>query len=105
MNVYGCNFFHMEEFNPTPLFHPHVHIRCHLAAEGHSDHLSHGKKTVTEYWWVGSIFTAIPPTSASDIMGQKNKIGGTAFGAALVQCIAIFLILQVFVLDRIIHSC
>ena len=29
----------------------------------------------TEYWWEGSTSTAILPTSASDIMGQHNKIG------------------------------
>jgi len=38
-----------------------------------------------EYWWEGSTSTAILPTGASDVMGQRNKIGGITFGAALVE--------------------
>ena len=30
------------------------------------------------------IIKAIPPTSASDVMGQHNKIGGITFRAAVV---------------------
>jgi len=30
---------------------------------------------VMEYWWDGSASTAIAPTSAFDVMGQRNKIG------------------------------
>ena len=37
-----------------------------------------------EYWWEGSASTAVPPPSASDIVNQYNKIGGTAFGAVLI---------------------
>ena len=37
-----------------------------------------------EYWWEGSASTAIPPTSASDIMGQQNKIEGITFSVALL---------------------
>ena len=40
--------------------------------------------TATEYWWKGTTSTAISPTSASDIMGQHNKIGGITFGAAFM---------------------
>jgi len=36
-----------------------------------------------EYLWEGSTSTAIPPTSASAIVGQHHKIGGITFGAAL----------------------
>jgi len=36
-------------------------------------------------WWEGSIFTAIIPTSAFDIMGQHHKTGGSAFKAALIK--------------------
>jgi len=36
------------------------------------------------YWWEGPASTAIPPTSASDVVGQHNKIGGIIYGAALV---------------------
>ena len=31
------------------------------------------------YWWEGSTFTAIPPTSASDVIDQHNKIVGITF--------------------------
>jgi len=37
------------------------------------------------YWWEGSTFTAIPPTSASDVIDQHNKIVGITFRAALLQ--------------------
>jgi len=37
-----------------------------------------------ECWWEGLISTAIPPASASDIIGQHNKIGGFAFRVALI---------------------
>ena len=42
--------------------------------------------TVMEVCWERSASTAIPLTSASDIyfVGTQNKIGGIAFGAALV---------------------
>ena len=32
-----------------------------------------------EYLWEVSIPTAIPPTPASDVTGQHNKIGGITF--------------------------
>jgi len=35
------------------------------------------------YWWEGSASTAISP-SASDAMGQHNKVGGITFGATLL---------------------
>jgi len=41
-------------------------------------------QNVTEYWWEGSASTAIPPTLASDVVGQHNKIGGITFEAALI---------------------
>lgn len=37
-----------------------------------------------ECWQEGSSSTATQPTSASDVMDQHNKIGGIAFGAALI---------------------
>jgi len=37
-----------------------------------------------EYWWEGSASIAVPPTSAYDIVGQQNNIGGITFGAAFV---------------------
>ena len=39
---------------------------------------------VMAHWWEGSTSTAIPATSTSDIVGQRNKIGGTTLGADLV---------------------
>jgi len=31
------------------------------------------QQNITEYWWEGSLSTAIPPPSASDVVGQQNK--------------------------------
>ena len=42
------------------------------------------QQSVLEYWWEGSTSTAVPPTSASDVKGRYNKVGGTAFGEGLV---------------------
>ena len=42
------------------------------------------QQNVMEYWWEGSTSAAIPPTSASDVVGQHNKIGDITFGAAFV---------------------
>ena len=42
------------------------------------------------YCWEGSMSTVIPPTSASDVLGYHNKIGGINFGAFLIQCTALF---------------
>jgi len=70
-------FFHMEEFDDTPLLHMHFHVRLPLCFN-----LSHGNKT--EYQQDGSTSTAIPPTSTSDIMGQHSKIWGITFREALM---------------------
>ena len=37
-----------------------------------------------EYWWEGSTSTAVPPTSASDVVGLHHKLGSITFGAAPV---------------------
>ena len=42
------------------------------------------QQNVTKYRWEGSTSTAIPSTSASDIMAQHNKIGGTTFRTVLI---------------------
>jgi len=42
------------------------------------------QQNVTENWCEGSTSTAIP-TATSDIMGERNKIGGITFGAALID--------------------
>ena len=43
------------------------------------------QQSVLEYWWEGSTSTAVPPTSASDAVGQHNQIGGITFGASLIK--------------------
>ena len=46
------------------------------------------QQSVIEYWWEGPTSTSIPPTSASDVVGQYNKIGSCTFRAALqVVCL------------------
>lgn len=45
----------------------------------------------TEYCWEGWASTAVPPTSASDIMGHDNNIGGINFRAALLYTHIYFL--------------
>ena len=42
------------------------------------------QQDLMEYWREDSTSTAISPTSASDIVGQHNKIGGINFGVTLV---------------------
>jgi len=44
MNVIGCNFFCMEEFNYTPLFHTHFHVRRQFVRLPLCCHLSHGNE-------------------------------------------------------------
>ena len=45
MNINGCNIFHMEEFNDTPFFHTHLHVRHYYVREPLCCHLSHSNKT------------------------------------------------------------
>ena len=42
------------------------------------------QQNIMECLWKGSTSAAIPQKSASDIMVQHSKIGGIAFGAALI---------------------
>jgi len=39
---------------------------------------------VMEFWWEGSTSTAIPPPSASAVVGQHNRLGDITFGTAPV---------------------
>ena len=83
-NVIGYNFF------------PHGGIQLHAFASyalpcqtpfcQTSPLLSSVARTqnLTEYWREGSTSTAILPTPASGVVGQRNKIGRIYFGAALV---------------------
>ena len=82
MNVSKCYFFHMEEFNSTPLLHTHFHVKCHLLDASLLPSVKR-QQNVMEYWWEGSTFTAISLTSASDAVGQHHKIGDVTFGQAL----------------------
>ena len=40
---------------------------------------------VMEYWWEGSTSAAVPPTSASNVVGQPINTEGITFGAALIS--------------------
>ena len=61
----------------TLLFHLHFHIRhCSVTQQQH----------VMGHWWEASTSTDIPPTSASDGVGQQHLIGGITFEAVLVVC-------------------
>lgn len=40
------------------------------------------QQNITKCWWGSSTSAVTSPTSASDIMGQGNKIGGTTFRVA-----------------------
>ena len=87
VNVNVCHLFCLEEFRGTPLvccivrlalychlFHTHTHTHTH----------THKKKKKKEYCLLLGMFnsTAIPP-SASDTVGQHNKVGEITFRAAL----------------------
>ena len=43
------------------------------------------QQNVMKYWQEGSASTTMFQTSASDVMGQHNKIGSITFGAALIK--------------------
>ena len=53
------------------------------------------QKNVMEYWQEGSTPTAVPPTSASDIVGQHHKIEGITFGAALTSTESLLVIFHI----------
>ena len=84
MNVSECNFFCMEEFNDAPLLYMSFHVSCHCVRLPPLLLSVMWQQNVAEYWWEGLTSTAVPSTSASDIMDQHNKIGGISFRAAFV---------------------
>jgi len=47
--------------------------------------ICHTATNVMEYWWEGSTSTAVPPTSASDVVDWHHKIGGITFRAVLIH--------------------
>ena len=83
LNVSGCHFFLLKELSDTPLIQPHFHVRCHCQTAPLLPSVTQ-QQNVMECWWEGSTSTAIPPPSASDVMGQHNTTGGINFGAALI---------------------
>ena len=79
-------FFHVGEFNDTPLLPRHPALPCQMPFCQTAPLLPFvtGQQHVTENWWEGSTSTVIPPTSASDIKGQHHKIISITFRAAIV---------------------
>ena len=84
MNANGCNLFHMggiqcHTFSSRSLlcqmpFCQTVPLLPSVMVQ----------QNVTGYWWEGSTSAAIPPpTSTSDVMGQRHKTGSNTFRAAL----------------------
>ena len=88
VNVNGCRFF------------LHGGIQCHtFIRTSMSDAICQTapllpsaawQQHAMEYWWEGPISTAIPPTSASDIMSQHNKTGDITFGVILMLLVTTF---------------
>jgi len=70
-----------HEFNSTLLLHMHFYVRHHFFRLLLCLHLS---QNITEYWLESSIFTTIPPTSVSDVMGQYLKISIITFKTSLL---------------------
>jgi len=64
-----------------PLSHTQFHTRYHFVRLLLYCHLLHSNKM--EYWWEGSISTAISQVSASDSAGW-HQIGGINFRAAFI---------------------
>ena len=82
VNVNGCHLFHMEEFNSTPLLHPHLHVRCHSVRLPICCHLSHGKKM----WWNidEKVRPLLPNHQHPPLTVWFNIITWQAFGAAVI---------------------
>ena len=84
VNVNGCHFFHMKDFNNTPFLHKQFHCQMPFCQIAPLLPPVTQQRNITGYGWEASTCTAITPTSASDITGQHNKITGVTFRAALV---------------------
>ena len=74
----------MEEFCDAPSLHTHLHVGHYFFQIAPMLPSVTQQQNVAEHWWEGSAAIIIPPTSASDVRDQYNKIGGIHFGAALV---------------------
>jgi len=81
----SATFFCMDKFNDVPLLHKLFRVRHHFVRLQHCCHLLYGKKRIMKYWWESSTSTDISPTSASEIVGQHNKIEGITFRAAEIE--------------------
>jgi len=88
--VSGCHFFHTFSSHALPCQTPFYKTAPLLPSVAR-------QQNVMEYWWEGSTCTAISPTSASGVVGQRYKIGGMTFGAALLllQCLDGFIFILV----------
>ena len=75
MNVSEYHFFCEEEFNNISVSYalPCQNLFCQAAGLQPS---VTWQQNVMGCCWEGSVSTAIPPTSVSDVLGQHNKIGG-----------------------------
>ena len=71
INVNGRTLLHMKEFSSSPLLHTQFHIRLHCVRLTLCCHFSPTHTATTCNWILVQRFnsTAIPPTSASDILG------------------------------------
>ena len=83
MNVIGYNFFRMEEFNYT--FASYA-LACQMPFYQTAPLLSSvaWQQNLTEYWREGPTSAAISPTSASDVVDQRNKIGVINFRVTII---------------------
>ena len=82
-NASGWCFFCMENLI-THLCSTHTSLSDAIRSHCPSAAVRHTQQHALEYCWEASASNAIPPTSASAIMGQQNKTGGIVFGAAIL---------------------
>jgi len=85
MNGSGCHFCSKAClcFRCTSVSVPFCQSAALLSSVPQQQH-------VMGYCWEGSVSTAIPPPSTSDVMSQNNKIEGTTFGVVLIyMCVCV----------------
>ena len=87
LNVNGCHFFHIEEFNFSML-RTYFHVNMPFCQTAPLLPSVAWQKNAMEYLWECSASTAIP-SSASVIVGHHNKIGDIIFVATLVYSLYI----------------
>ena len=100
MNVIRCNFFphggiqlHTFASCTLPCQTPFCQTAPLLSSVARQENLK-------EYWREGSSSTDISPTSASDVVGQHNKIGVINFGATLVILTLVHLLVVLYELKN-----